>query len=343
MFVFFLTQHGLNELGGEINIADTLVKCGLADSTELSKRLSGAYRPDCAFTSTKHLSPLTTSPNSSTSPQSSGHTADAFRPMVSLGHSGVSAAPGCVQDAVCNLTSKNFTVDEDVGTQPSCVESLHRGLCKEISGDDRKTVSESQGETLPPSQPGVCGGEGFVSFEAFTVIVTSPGDFYVHKFTTETGENLMHVANNLGLLVEEMTGVHDVKFCIGDLCCVSFSDDVYYRGLVVDINLSCASSNEDDVQVFFIDYGDKKWFVASKILPLPKQFYRLKPQAIWCQLAHLSSHLPSTWPPESLMELRRLTDGKILHIICLHATEIADRYSVMLILCSAFIVVSCSF
>eukprot|EP00794_Sanderia_malayensis_P004854 gene4854-5491_t len=70
---------------------------------------------------------------------------------------------------------------------------------------------------------------------------------------------------------------------VGDVCLAQFSEDEqWYRGQVLSIDL-----DSEDVEVFFIDYGNSEFMVWKHLKVIPDEFCELPPQALQCRLANI--------------------------------------------------------
>ena len=208
-------------------------------------------------------------------------------------------------------------------------------------GAEEVVETDSHGESASAYKAlmqGTSDTDDFVVFRAMAATVNSPTDFYMHKVSAETGKLLKNMMTDLNRIFER-TPKATLKFRskkfdakAGVLCCAQFRDDNYYRGLVLNTRVSSdAKSKGKQVQVFYVDFGDKEWLPSSRVFPLPTEFHHTPPQAIWCSLAYvkpLSHHsvlmsgggdCMMAWQAESLTEFEKLVgrfgEEKVLEVL----------------------------
>jgi hypothetical protein len=73
-------------------------------------------------------------------------------------------------------------------------------------------------------------------------------------------------------------------------------EELYFRAKIISINEISQNRNEDEIEVFFVDYGDSDKIDRTEIYPLDQYFIRTCPfQAIECSLDGIIPHKETKW------------------------------------------------
>ncbi|KAL4226350.1 piRNA metabolic process [Mactra antiquata] len=112
------------------------------------------------------------------------------------------------------------------------------------------------------------------------------------------------------------TGLRDspmVDVCIGSLCLAKYyRDAIYYRAYVTEIYKS-SGSTVSEVDVFFLDYGNRERVKIKDTRLLPQQFMVLPSQAICCALAEIMPcNKYCVWAEDDINLFRKYASGPSL-------------------------------
>lgn len=102
----------------------------------------------------------------------------------------------------------------------------------------------------------------------------------------------------------------------GELCVAKYSkDDKWYRARITGVR-------EDELQVFFVDYGNSEWTRASHVKRMLPHFLHLPFQALECFLGNVEPiddvvANGKKWSPDAISTFKSLTEDKVLiaHIL----------------------------
>ncbi|XP_054268565.1 tudor and KH domain-containing protein homolog [Macrosteles quadrilineatus] len=160
------------------------------------------------------------------------------------------------------------------------------------------------------------GSDGIL--QVFVSAVVSPSCFWIQVFSPSSAE--------LDQLVQEMTDYYTVeenrsfhalnKVDVGQIVATPFShDNKWYRAEVKAI-VKGDCDDEDQVDLYYVDYGDKEFHLKSEILQLRTDFLKLRFQAIECSLANVKPSDGEEWSEKAVdlfEELAHVAQWKLLN------------------------------
>ncbi|KAJ8302609.1 hypothetical protein KUTeg_019005 [Tegillarca granosa] len=167
------------------------------------------------------------------------------------------------------LLKNNFAVDN-----PEHIEKLY-ALCKgkvEIPDINKKTEEEPciDTEVLPEAQ----------SFhDVYLQEMELPDLIFLQKKETnkQLDDMMSKLTDRCKSEVKKFRNLQEGSVCLAQCS----KDDSWNRAVVLEI------IDDDNVEVFYADYGDKDTVPRDRIQHIPKEFMNLPFQAIECQLAHI--------------------------------------------------------
>ncbi|CAH1784435.1 unnamed protein product [Owenia fusiformis] len=167
------------------------------------------------------------------------------------------------------------------------------------------------------------------TFQVMLSSINSPTDFYVHIVSLDTQKVIAKLEQELNKHYEKFNSIMMRFFggfepCVGEICIAKFSkDNTFYRAKILKVKPIYKADGKIEsglmgkkVYVFYIDYGNTEWLIASQILPLAPQFQDYPPQAVHCALAstkpvhskpRLEEYDDYDWSPEANAEFVKLT------------------------------------
>ena len=166
----------------------------------------------------------------------------------------------------CHVISRHpLLVDLKPLSNPSCVsvrnELIHSGIMAHIEPMSLKVDS--------------------LSTDSAVVLVTevhSPADFWLQCCDADGVLQFKKLSEELGIFCENSAAVDVSTLVLGKLCCARFSDGMWYRARVVDFR------GVQEVEVFFVDYGNSFWTTPSELCPIKGSFVAFPCMAIHCCL-----------------------------------------------------------
>jgi len=144
--------------------------------------------------------------------------------------------------------------------------------------------------------------------EIFIVQIENPGDFYFHWFQKkETLDELMNRMSDFYKSVSSQCYILPVSHRkTGQVCAAIYDvDNDWYRAIV------SRTLSENEVEVVYVDYGNKAKVNPANLRLLKKEFIELPAMSIVGRLAKIKP-LQSSWTSESSNRFFQLTKDKKL-------------------------------
>uniref|UniRef100_A0A3P8TKQ9 Tudor domain-containing protein 1 n=1 Tax=Amphiprion percula TaxID=161767 RepID=A0A3P8TKQ9_AMPPE len=130
-------------------------------------------------------------------------------------------------------------------------------------------------------------------FQPYVAAVISPSLFYL-LCPTQDQQKLQQVMMELHTYCSNnqatLSSVVKSRPAPGAACCAQFSDNNWYRAVVLEVG-------ENDMSVIYADYGNSEKVPFSRILPVPMHLLQLPFQITRCTLAG-KELFPPEWPKE---------------------------------------------
>uniref|UniRef100_A0A1B6D308 Tudor domain-containing protein n=2 Tax=Clastoptera arizonana TaxID=38151 RepID=A0A1B6D308_9HEMI len=124
--------------------------------------------------------------------------------------------------------------------------------------------------------------------DVFISAVASPSNFWMQVCSPHSAE-LDHLVEEMAAyyLQEENRQIHQIKkLNIGQIVASQLdADDKWYRAEVKHIKLNDYDSNENEIELYYVDYGDTEIKKQNKLCQLRTDFLSLRFQGIECNLA----------------------------------------------------------
>ncbi|KAM9716326.1 tudor domain-containing protein 1 [Menidia menidia] len=144
------------------------------------------------------------------------------------------------------------------------------------------------------------------SFQPHAAAVSSPSLFYLLGLTQVDQQKLQEVMVELaaycGGCQGSLSAGGGCRPAPGAACCALFSDNNWYRAVVLEVG-------ENEMSIIYADYGNLEKVPLARILPIPSRLLRLPFQITRCTLVG-NEHFPSKWPEEvKQMFQTELTNG----------------------------------
>lgn len=135
--------------------------------------------------------------------------------------------------------------------------------------------------------------------EVYVSAVANPGIFWVQivsSMALKLDELTADMSRHYGQNIEKPP--NSVK--IGDYVAAPFENDVsWYRAKVMEIK-------DDELDLFYMDYGDSGYLTKDKVRPLSAEYLQLPIQSIECRLARVKPN-GEQWSEESIDKFEDLT------------------------------------
>ncbi|KAK4011675.1 hypothetical protein OUZ56_020794 [Daphnia magna] len=148
-----------------------------------------------------------------------------------------------------------------------------------------------------PNQKGLEGTTTSVEI----VFVNNPNNFYCHL--AETGPLLEDLMDKLARAYTDTSKESIKSVSVGVACVAQYTDDGgWYRGQVLNVEGS-------EVEVLFVDYGNKQRTPTSLIKDIQEEFVKQQPQAYHCSLAGVQDSTRS-WTSEDKARFEQVGMGK---------------------------------
>ncbi|XP_014798866.1 PREDICTED: tudor domain-containing protein 5 [Calidris pugnax] len=143
----------------------------------------------------------------------------------------------------------------------------------------------------------------------FVEFVVSPSQFYIHICSSETSDKLQDMMFEMrhcysNKLVSDRYVMPESSVRPGQLCCVTVSK-WWYRAIVHRV------INDQEVEVFYPDYGNLKIVQKSCLRFLKWCYLKLPAQAIPCSLAWVKP-VEGVWSNAATLLFKQLCDSKLL-------------------------------
>ncbi|XP_057380222.1 uncharacterized protein LOC130702570 isoform X2 [Daphnia carinata] len=154
------------------------------------------------------------------------------------------------------------------------------------------------------------------------VFVDNPNSFYCHL--VETGPLLEDLMDKLARAYTDASKESIKSVSVGVACVAQYTDDGgWYRGQVLNVEGS-------EVEVLFVDYGNKQRTPTSLVKDIHEEFVKLPPQAYHCSLAGVQDSTRS-WTSEDKARFEQVGMGKRVTATFSERCE-NDKYPVRLLL-----------
>ncbi|KAJ7374524.1 hypothetical protein OS493_004862 [Desmophyllum pertusum] len=164
---------------------------------------------------------------------------------------------------------------------------LLRNLCEgEIDLQPLEGAASSPGDTseeqCPALETVVLPEDGFHS--VYVSAVETPGLFFIQLRSSEESLEDLRQQINSGV---NRVDLEESEITIGSLCVAQ-----WYRARVL------GSRPENEYDVFYVDFGDREWVTADRIVPGWRSILQLPLQAIECSLVNMDP-VENEWSEES--------------------------------------------
>ncbi|KAL9974651.1 hypothetical protein ACROYT_G011712 [Oculina patagonica] len=160
---------------------------------------------------------------------------------------------------------------------------------------------EISAEQLPALETIVLPEDGFHS--VYVSAVENPGLFFIQLKSSEESLEELKQKINFGVSRVNLEGT---EITIGSLCVAKFSeDDLWYRARVL------GSRPDNEYDVFYVDFGDREWVTADRIVPAWTSILQLPLQAIECSLVNVDPR-ENEWSEESSNEFWDMVNDQLL-------------------------------
>ncbi|XP_038071054.1 tudor domain-containing protein 6-like [Patiria miniata] len=167
------------------------------------------------------------------------------------------------------LQHSGFGNDEEAGVDKKSNDPVS---ANEMPTSAKEAVVDDTRRGLPVTEPPQGEVHGFVT------VVNDPGDFYLQVDSDQNREAFQSLSEHLNTRYA-LQDFAPYKPSIGEYCAVIYSDDAWYRALVVD-----KVAPESAFKVLLVDYGEVGVLPADKIRQLEDRFYKQPAMALHCSL-----------------------------------------------------------
>ncbi|XP_062831767.1 tudor domain-containing protein 1 isoform X2 [Anolis carolinensis] len=183
------------------------------------------------------------------------------------------------------------------------------GSANKSNIQENKCESKDHSDCLTPKVISLSIGD---SFWGLVSHIQTPGDFFCQQI--KNGSKLSKLQVSLNEHCEKISTMKDFSPAIGEMCCAQFTDQQWYRALVLSF------VSENTVLVDYVDYGNVEVLDLCKLRPIVPELMELPAQAIRCTLSGVKP-VSETWSTEATSVMKKLFHNKVVIIKVLTMKE----------------------